>query len=165
MGNERIVLRLLACGDRYWSDKHTINIVLNGYLATYGDDLILIEGEAPGADHYAGLWAEKNGLTVPNGRLLKFPAHWRHHKAHHQNCEDWCVRPPCPPDCKRFSGRAAGTIRNKQQMVEGRAEEVVAFHDNLLESKGTLSMCTLAQKANLPVMVVGSFWRPNSQLF
>jgi hypothetical protein len=142
-----------------------MNIVLNGYLSTFGDDLIIIEGEAPGADHLSGLWAEHNGLTVANGRLLKFPAHWKHHQDHTNSCEPWCVREDCLPDCKQMVGRAAGAIRNKRQLIEGKPEYGAAFHDDLKNSKGTANMCGLMEKAHLPTVIIGQFWRSTAQLF
>jgi hypothetical protein len=136
-----------------------------GYDPYYDGSGNEISIEAPGPDHLSGLWAEKNGLNVDNSRLLKFPAHWRHHAGHANSCEPWCVRPDCPPDCKLYVGRAAGPIRNKYQMIEGKAEAVAAFHDDIRSSKGTLNMCEIASKAGLPVTVFSCFWRPTAQLF
>ena len=72
---------------------------------------VLIEGEARGADILSREVALENGVAV-----LQFPALWQ--KYH----------------------RAAGPIRNTQMLEEGKPDIVIAFHDNLAESKGTLNM-------------------------
>jgi len=72
---------------------------------------VLIEGEAKGADTLSREVAEENNIAV-----LRFPALWQ--KYH----------------------RAAGPIRNTQMLEEGKPDIVIAFHDNLAESKGTLNM-------------------------
>jgi hypothetical protein len=85
----------------------------------------LIEGEARGADTIAREEAEKMGFTV-----LKFPADWT--KYH----------------------RAAGPIRNKQMLTEGKPELVVAFHDDIENSKGTKNMVTISRKAGIQTIVI-----------
>jgi len=85
----------------------------------------LIEGEARGADTLAREEAELLGLTV-----LKFPANWQ-----------------------RFH-KAAGAIRNKQMLVEGKPDLVLAFHSDIEHSKGTKLMIELAKKAGIGVILV-----------
>jgi YspA, cpYpsA-related SLOG family len=85
----------------------------------------LIEGEARGADTIAREEAEKMGFTV-----LKFPADWT--KYH----------------------RAAGPIRNRQMLIEGKPELVVAFHDVLSNSKGTKNMVETARRARVETIVI-----------
>lgn len=58
----------------------------------------IIEGDARGADKWAGKWAKTNGITN-----TKFPADWDTH------------------------GKAAGFIRNAQMLDEGKPSLVVAF--------------------------------------
>ena len=113
-------MRILVCGDRDWTDKSIIYSILAGY-ADY-DDLVIIEGEARGADSIAGEWARDGGVD-----LMPFPAKW-----------------------DEF-GKAAGPIRNQQMLDEGKPELVVAFHNNLEESKGTKDMVERAVKAGVPV--------------
>lgn len=48
-------------------------------------------------------------------------------------------------------GRAAGPIRNSQMLLEGKPDLVLAFHDDLENSKGTKNMVNQAKKAGLPV--------------
>jgi len=86
----------------------------------------LIEGEARGADRMAR--AIGISLRIP---VYGFPADWARY------------------------GRAAGPIRNKQMLVEGTPTLVVAFHDNLRNSKGTRNMVEQAVYARIPVVL----WR------
>jgi hypothetical protein len=81
---------------------------------------IVITGMASGADTDAWICAGDRELQV-----LEFPAKWKEY------------------------GRAAGPIRNRQMLDEGRPTEVHAFHDNLLRSKGTANMLKLALKRGL----------------
>ncbi len=46
-------------------------------------------------------------------------------------------------------GRAAGPIRNKKMLVEGKPDLVVAFHNDIDASKGTKNMLKQAQKAGI----------------
>ncbi len=83
----------------------------------------IIEGEAKGADTLARLYGEENNIPVK-----KFPADW-----------------------DKFSN-AAGPIRNKQMLDEGKPELVIAF---LAEnSKGTENMIAQAWKAGVTVEVI-----------
>jgi hypothetical protein len=85
----------------------------------------VIEGEAPGADTMAREWAEDNGV-LPE----KFPADWDRY------------------------GRAAGPIRNKQMLVEGKPDLVLAFSYDLKTSRGTRNMVTQALAANVETIDV-----------
>jgi hypothetical protein len=55
-------------------------------------------------------------------------------------------------DWKQY-GNAAGPIRNKQMIVEGRPHLVIAFHDKIKESKGTYGMIKLAKRYFVPVVL------------
>ena len=85
---------------------------------------VVIEGEAKGADKMAQECAEYHGIEV-----LAFPAHWERY------------------------GAAAGPIRNRQMLDEGKPDMVVAFHNDIQNSKGTLNMVNQALKRGLPVQV------------
>lgn len=93
-------------------------------LKDWGYDT-LIEGEAPGADSIARDEAYAMGFTV-----LKFPANWRKY------------------------GRAAGPIRNRQMLEEGKPDIVVGFHPNILASRGTKDMLTQAKKRGIETVLV-----------
>lgn len=89
---------------------------------------IIIEGEARGADRMAAQWA---GKFIGSERVRRFPAKWTEY------------------------GRAAGPYRNQQMLTEGQPQLVVAFHDDLRNSKGTKDMVTRARRADVPVLAVG----------
>lgn len=96
-------------------------------MADLQPDLV-IEGEAKGADLLASDAAFYFGIPV-----LRFPADWDKY------------------------GRAAGPIRNTQMLKEGKPDLVVAFHDNINASKGTLNMVQQARKQSVKVMVYNSY--------
>lgn len=126
-------MRVLICGGRDWANPEKLP---EGYqhLAAemkqqsfdFLDELhearnitVVIEGEARGADTIAREWAESRGITVE-----KYPADW-----------------------KRY-GKAAGPIRNKQMLEEGKPDFVVAFPGGT----GTDNMKTHAKYAQLEVI-------------
>jgi hypothetical protein len=86
---------------------------------------VIIEGEARGADTYARVYAERNNIPIE-----KYPADW-----------------------KRY-GLAAGPIRNRQMLMEGKPDLVMAFaKTTLAESRGTKNMVKQARKAGVRVQV------------
>lgn len=115
--------RILICGDRNWTNYHYIYEVLLHYVM-HEQVEVVIEGEARGADTHGRLAAEKFGVPV-----LKFPADWRVH------------------------GKAAGPIRNRQMLTEGKPNLVLAFHNDLASSKGTKDMVKVAMKAGIETHV------------
>jgi hypothetical protein len=114
-------MRVLICGDRNWDDGLPIAWIVRA-LAHGPDESTVIEGEARGADSLAGRSAERQGVPVE-----KYPADWDAH------------------------GKAAGPIRNQQMLDDGRPDIVVAFHDDLDNSRGTGDMVRRATKAGIPV--------------
>lgn len=105
--------------------------MLDGLYMQYGDSLVVIEGMAPGADSWAGLWAKR---CLPEDNHLEFPA-------------DWANRP-------RW---LAGPERNTRMLVDGEPDEVWAFIDKpLTESRGTLNMVTQAEEwdDNMTIVVL-----------
>jgi hypothetical protein len=123
-------MRILVCGDRNWTDQRTIWIVLDGYYAWTNDSaerLKIIEGQCPygGADKHAEDWCKR---MAPDVEHLPFPAAWD------------------------VLGRAAGPARNQRMLDEGRPDLVLAFHDNLVRSRGTANMIALAKRAGVPVL-------------
>jgi len=99
---------------------------IRDFLLTLPKSSVVIEGEASGVDTIAREEAEKLGIEV-----LKFPADW-----------------------KRY-GRAAGPIRNRQMLVEGKPDIVVAFHSDISKSKGTLNMLRQAKERKFPIRLMG----------
>ena len=86
------------------------------------DITTIIEGEARGADTLARLYAERYGIPC-----LPFPAQWGKH------------------------GKAAGPIRNREMLLSGKPELVIAFRGP--NSRGTQNMINQARKARIPVIV------------
>lgn len=84
---------------------------------------VVIEGGARGADTLAGGAATALSLDV-----RVYPADWARY------------------------GRAAGPIRNKFQYDEEQPDLVLAFHDNMINSKGTLHMVLYAAKQGCKVL-------------
>jgi hypothetical protein len=50
-------------------------------------------------------------------------------------------------------GRAAGPIRNQLMLTEGMPDLVLAFHTNIMKSKGTRDMVRRAEKAGIPFYI------------
>jgi hypothetical protein len=88
---------------------------------------IIIEGECKGADIMARKIAEELGIVV-----IHFPADWEKY------------------------GRAAGPIRNAQQLKEGNPDLVLAAHNDIKNSKGTRDMIRRSLKANKAVYLITS---------
>lgn len=88
-------MRVLVCGGRDYSDSNKVNHVLSEYLS---EDLVIIQGDAKGADTLAKEWAKK--------RIVK--------------CENY------PADWDKY-GKRAGFIRNVQMLNEGKPELIIAF--------------------------------------
>lgn len=87
------------------------------------DITTIIEGEAKGADTLARLFGETIGIPVE-----KYPADWSKH------------------------GKAAGPIRNKQMLDEGKPDLVIAFM--FPDSRGTANMVKQAEKAGIETRVI-----------
>lgn len=112
-------MRVLVCGSRDYANRKLMWSVLDALLVAH-PDLTIIEGEARGADRMAREWAE---AQLPPVKVLKFPANWNKY------------------------GRAAGPIRNRQMLVEGQPDMVLAFGGR--DGKGTNNMVQQARKAGL----------------
>ena len=116
--------KIIFCGDRNWIDRGWIIQV----MSTLKENLkkfVVIEGEAKGVD----AMSRSVALDICELPVKRFPAKWGQHKL------------------------AAGPIRNRQMLDEGKADAVVAFHLNLDESKGTADMVREARNRGLPVWV------------
>lgn len=131
-------MRVLICGDRDWDDYEFIrawverlaknHAVVHEMLKNYPrgfPPLVIIEGEARGADKMARKAAEEFGLEV-----LKFPAKWNKYR------------------------NGAGPIRNQQMLDEGKPDIVLAFHDDIKNSRGTADMVRKAESARIYCRVI-----------
>jgi YspA, cpYpsA-related SLOG family len=115
-------MRVLVCGGRDFNDWPLLNQALSDLLPEDTRDTVtIISGHARGADALGERWARAEGL-----QLLVFPADWQTY------------------------GRSAGPIRNKQMLVEGKPELVVAFAGG----SGTANMIKQARAAGVTVVEV-----------
>ena len=94
------------------------------FMKTLPKDTVIIHGNANGADTIAGEIGKELNLEV-----IPYPAKW-----------------------KRY-GRSAGPIRNKQMIDEGHPDLVVAFHNDIINSKGTADMIRQAKKAGITTSI------------
>lgn len=88
-------------------------------------DSIIIHGAAKGADTMAGIIAKNLGFKD----VIPVPAEWEKY------------------------GKAAGPIRNKK-MLDMEPELVIAFHNDLENSKGTKNCVEEAEKRGIEVKVI-----------
>lgn len=90
-------MRVLVCGGRSF---HKAELLAKTLLALHHTNpfTLVIHGAATGADSLAGAWAMTHRVNV-----LRYPPAWTKH------------------------GRQSGAIRNRQMIIEGRPDLVVAF--------------------------------------
>ena len=93
------------------------------YVGTLPSDTRVISGGAPGADTMAENTRQWHGL---DGKV--YDAKWDRY------------------------GRAAGPIRN-QEMIDKNPDLVVAFHDNISKSKGTIDTLRKARRRGIPYQI------------
>ena len=125
-------MKILVCGDRNWKNKELIKDELitasgighPGTPTPSPKDILVIEGDARGADKLAGEVAKELGF-----RVAVFPAQW-----------------------ERF-GKMAGPLRNIE-MLDEKPDLVLAFHNDLSKSKGTAHTVKNAQKRGIKVKVI-----------
>lgn len=117
-------MKVLVCGDRNWKNPEPIAHRLTQLLDETDEFITVIHGAARGADTLGGQIASSLGLKV-----VAVPAEWQ-----------------------RF-GRSAGPIRNQAMLVMG-PDLVLAFHENIEQSKGTRDMVTRARKAGIETEVI-----------
>lgn len=121
----------LFCGSRKFRDRTIVETLVHGVLAVStvrGRPLLIVEGEAEGADIISREEAESIGIEVE-----RVPADWVKYK------------------------KAAGPIRNQLMLKKYKPEIVIAFADDLRQTRGTKDMCQIAAAAGVPVYVVGRF--------
>lgn len=123
-------MRILVCGGRDFSDYDLLGKTLLGLFPPATDDMstwmvpsdtVIIHGDADGADQLADQWAVVHWVQIE-----RYPADWERH------------------------GRAAGPIRNKQMLDEGKPDLVVAFPGG----RGTANMVRQARAAGVRVMEI-----------
>jgi hypothetical protein len=139
-------MNILITGDREWSTDRQLEQVLRVFsdllIPVYGR-FTVIHGDARGVDTMADIVGRGLNLTT-----IPCPAHWRH------NEPKWVkAHGPCPDGCSELIGRPAGVLRNRYMLKTHTPGLVVAFHNNILNSRGTKDMVTIAKKAKIPVLV------------
>lgn len=121
-------MRVLICGSRGWSDPLPINAVIAGHdvLAEGANEkLIIIHGDAPGADRLAKRLGHQWGAQV-----IDEPAQWDRY------------------------GKRAGPIRNQKMLDDHKPDVVYAFRSHG-KSNGTDDMVAKARAAGVPTYVIG----------
>ena len=118
-------MRVLVTGDRNYNKLG----IIERELKKFPSGTIIIHGAAPGADTLAGFVAERIGLKVINDGK-GFPADWRRY------------------------GKGAGPVRNKQMLDEGKPDLILAFHDDIKNSKGTKNMINKGIKAGKRIILI-----------
>lgn len=123
---------ILVTGDRNWTEYSVVYEALAyawdeftkrpNMIGTSTRNITVVHGAAKGADTQAGFAAHKLGLGVRT-----YPANWNKYK------------------------KGAGPIRNSLMLKENKIDIVLAFHDHIKESKGTLDMVKKALEVKIPV--------------
>lgn len=129
---------ILACGDRYWTNKKYIYKTLKKIIKKSNDTKhTILHGDCKGADKLSEK-ATKKLIEKKNYKIKikSFPAQWH------------------------IYARGAGPVRNKQMidyLLEKKKLEktclVIAFHNNYENSKGTINTITQANKAGLETRI------------
>lgn len=114
-------MRILVCGGRDFDDWIFLRDKLDELVPYMTEKIVVITGMAHGADKLGERWAMENWLAVD-----RYPADWKTH------------------------GKAAGHIRNKQMLDEGKPDLVVAFPGG----RGTANMVRIAKEAGVKVIEV-----------
>ncbi len=99
--------------------------IIRRELEKLDDYTTVINGCAKGADSISAYIARQ--LNYP---VIDFPANWNKY------------------------GRAAGPIRNKQMLDEGKPDLVLAFHTDIKNSKGTKNMIEQAKGRRIKVILI-----------
>ena len=116
-------LKVLVTGSRDWTDDIAVYLVLNGFrelAENLGEELVIIEGGARGADELARSFA--NEFDV---KLITVEADWEN------------------------EGKAAGPIRNQKMLSEQDPDYVVGF-SKMPITRGTQHMLHLAKRHKVP---------------
>lgn len=112
--------RVLVCGGRDYADYWTVFEVLDGQHRREPIEHV-IEGGALGADRFARHWAQARDIP-----FTTFAADWTTH------------------------GKAAGPIRNRRMLAEGKPDLVIAFPGGA----GTADVVKQARKAGVTVLEI-----------
>ena len=107
------------------------------FISRFNTPITIIHGAAPGADTLAGRIGQ-----ACNHEIISFPAQWERY------------------------GRAAGPIRNRQMLDEGKPDLIVAFFNDRSKSRGTNNMISQAEQANklIAIYETGKGWTRDDRI-
>lgn len=111
-------------GSRSWADRSLLSAVLTDRFRVSPDTFEIHVGDAKGADTTALLWARTTGVQA-----TVYTADWMKH------------------------GKAAGPLRNRAMLDEGKPDLLIAFRRGR-SSKGTDGCVKEARARNIPVLTV-----------
>lgn len=115
------MIRVAVTGGRNFTDAEFVIKTLDSISSERGPITKLFEGGAPGADQLARKWAIM--MSIPVGTFF---ADWNSYR------------------------RAAGPIRNRRMLTEGKPDLLVAFPGG----KGTASCVAIARELGIEVLTV-----------
>ncbi len=121
VSEDDVGIGVLVCGGRYYENEVKIYRELDKVHKDIGI-AVLIHGTASGADTIAEEWAKRRQIPY-----FGVPAKWNTH------------------------GRSAGPIRNAWMLKEASPDLIMAFHDDIENSKGTKDMMDRADDAGYNV--------------
>lgn len=113
-------MRVAVVGSRFFTDYDYVKSSLDK-ISEVDKITVIVSGGARGADSLGERYARENGIE-----FVLFAADWNKH------------------------GKAAGPIRNKQLIEEGKPEMVVAFKPG----KGTMNTIGHAERNNIEVVIL-----------
>lgn len=125
-------MKVLICGSRAYEDKSAVWTALSKIWETDGDDMIIIQGGATGADWLAKEWAIWNQVPV-----YHFPARWKKY------------------------GKKAGMKRNREMLERSEPDVVLGFPHPDKESVGTYAMMAIARRAGVLTIDVTQLIKSN----
>lgn len=128
--------RALICGSRAWPWPWVVTEVLHRLFRRHGNNLVIIEGAATGADQAAHQWC--------------LDGHWndRRHRCYPVDWEAERRRNP-------HTWKLAGPHRNTTMLTTENPHIVIAFHDHINMAKGgTSDMCLKATLTGTPVWLI-----------
>jgi len=118
-------MKILICGSRGWTNPTPINDYIKKQKEEYGDDLIIVQGNADGVDTFAKLTCVMLGIEH----------------------NDY----PITSMLRRFFKNGAGRVRNEEMYRTERPDRIVAFkHEG---SPGTEHMIQIGKEHDTEVVV------------
>lgn len=125
-------MKLLITGSRDWESLEHFEII-HRELSKFPAGTILVHGACGGVDTIAALIARELRFVVRD-----YPADW-----------------------DRYGPKAAGMIRNHamlkaEHLPEEPVDLVLAFHEDIENSRGTKGMVRIAKKASVPTLLFSS---------